>query len=264
MLALSSLDAVLTALRTAHRIDVAAYTLHGPVLHALEAAARRGAAVNVELEARPFDDRGDRLARENARIARELRRNGADAALEHGEHAKAIVADATEFLDGKNWHDGDLIVSDDDPLDAGAIPAVKHAALEEERRLIDGAKRNDGTIVESESFGCCNAVFAALERLARAGSAPRLLVCENELRGNRRERAVLERLVCDGACVRVTSDSEKLAACGRGAWLGSANATLAIPGDESADWGTRTGDPAIARAVRERLEAQWQSARVFR
>ena len=263
MLALSSFDRVLGALGTAQRIEVAAYTLHGPVLQAVEAAARRGAAVKVELEGAPFNDRGHRLARENRRVAAELRRCGADAVLARGKHAKAIVADSTLYLDGKNWRPDDLILSEDDPSEAAAIPAIKHEALEEERRLIDAGTRNDDTIVESESFGGYNAVFAALERLARAGAGPRLLVCERDLSGNARERALLERLSGDGVRVRVSRDSEKLAACGDGAWLGSANATLAIPGDEEADWGVETRDPAIARAVRERLETNWKSARDF-
>ena len=261
MLALSSLDDVLQSLRGARRIEVKAYTLHGPVLNAVETAARRGASVKVELESAPFNDRGHRLARENGRIAAELRRFGADAVLARGEHTKAIVADSTLYLDGKNWHRGDLIVSENDPSQAAAIPAMKHEALEEERRLIDGAKPNGDTIVESESFGCCNAVFAALERSARAGASPRLLVCGRDLQGNARERELLEQLVSEGVRVRVTTDSEKLAACGDGAWLGSANATVAIPGDEEADWGVRTGDPSLAGEVRRRLEAQWRDAR---
>jgi hypothetical protein len=261
MLALSSFDSVLRAVRTARRVEVAAYTLHGPVLQAVEAAARRGAVVTVELEGAPFNDRGHRLARENRRIAAELRRCGADAVFARGEHAKAIVADSTLYLDGKNWRSDDLIVSEDDPSEAAVIPAIKHAALEEERRLIDGAQPLDDAIVETESFGCCNAVLAALERLARAGAAPRLLVCKSDLTGNARERALLERLTSQGVSVRVSSDSEKLAACGDAAWLGSANATLAIPGDEETDWGVDTRDAAIVRAVRERLEARWRSAR---
>jgi phosphatidylserine/phosphatidylglycerophosphate/cardiolipin synthase-like enzyme len=263
MLALSSLHAVLDALQTARRIDAKAYTLHGPVLRALEAAGRRGAVVNVELAKDPFDDRRGRLRCENRRVAAELRENGVRATLVRGEHAKTIAADSMLYLDAKNWNLGDLIVAEDDPARAAAIPAVKHAALEEERRLIEGAARSDDAIVESESFGCCNAVYAALERLARKGAAPRLLVCERELRGNRRERAALHRLAREGVRVRITSDSEKLAACGDGAWLGSANATVAIPGDENADWGTQTREPAIAVAVRKRLEERWQSARAY-
>jgi hypothetical protein len=263
MLALSSFDRVLRALGSARHVEVAAYTLHGPVLHAVEAAARRGAAVKVELEGAPFNDRGHRLARENRRIAAELRGCGADAVLERGEHAKAIVADSTLYLDGKNWRSDDLILSEDDPSEAAAIPAIKHVALEEERALIDGAQRGDDTIVESESFGCFHAVYAALKRLANAGAAPRLLVCERDLAGNTHERALLERLAAEGVRVRLSRDSEKLAASGDGAWLGSANATLAIPGREEADWGARTHDPAIAGAVRERLQANWESARDF-
>lgn len=261
MLALSSFDSVLRAVRTERHIEVWAYTLHGPMLSAVEAAARRGASVRVELEDAPFDDRGHRLAHENRRVAAELRRCGADAVLTRGEHTKAVLAGSTLYLDGKNWRSDDLIVSEDDPSRAAAIPAIKHEALEEERALVDGAQRSDDAIVESESFGCCNAVFAALERLARAGAAPRLLVCRRDLSGNTRERELLTKLAAEGVRVRVSRDSEKLAACGDGAWLGSANATIAIPGDEEADWGVRTRDPAIVHAVRERLEAQWQSAR---
>ena len=263
MLALSSFGAVLAALRTARRVDVAAYTLHGPVLRAVEEAARRGASVKVELEGHPFNDRAHHLARENRRVASELRRFGADAVLVDGEHAKAIVTDSILDLDDKNWHNGDLVVSENDPSRAAAIPAMKHVALEEERRLLDGAQRNDDAIVESESFGCCNAVFAALERLGRAGASPRLLVCDRELQHNGRERALLQRLVSEGVRVRVSTDSEKLAACGDDAWLGSANATVAIPGDEDTDWGVRTGDPAIAGEVRRRLETHWEAARAF-
>jgi hypothetical protein len=219
--------------------------------------------VKVELEGSPFHDRAHRLARENRRVAAELRRSGADAVLARGEHAKAIVADSKLYLDGKNWRAGDLIVSEDDPAEVAAIPNLKHEALEEERRLIDGAKPADDTIVESESFGWCNAVFSALERLARSGAAPRVLVCERDLQGNARERALLERLSSEGARVRVSSDSEKLAACGDGSWIGSANATVAIPGDEEVDWGLRMRDPQIVDAVRERLEMRWQSARDF-
>jgi hypothetical protein len=219
--------------------------------------------VKVELEDAPFNDRGHRLAQENRRIAAELRRSGADAVLARGEHAKAIAADSTLYLDGKNWRADDLIVSEDDPREAARISALKHEALEEERRLIDAGTRNDDTIVESESFGCCNAVYAALKRLANAGAAPRLLVCERDLAGNARERALLERLAGEGVRVRVSRDSEKLAACGDGAWLGSANATFAIPGKEEADWGVGTRDPAIARAVRQRLETTWDIARAF-
>jgi hypothetical protein len=263
MLALSSFDAVMAALRGARRISVTAYTLHGPALRALEEAARRGADVRVTLEGRPFDDRDNRLTRENGRVADELRGCGAEAALVPGEHAKSISADGTLYLDGKNWHRGDLIVSESDPSRAAAVPAIKHEALEEERKLIESAKKSDGTIVESESFGCCNAVSAALERLGRAGAAPRLLVCERELRENPRERALLEKLVAEGVRVRVSGDSEKLAACGDGAWLGSANATIAAPPEDIPDWGVRTRDPAIVYAVRNRLEMQWGAARVL-
>jgi len=260
MLALSSLGAVLRALGTAHRIDVEAYTLHGPVLRAVEAAARRGADVNVALDGEPYNDSKRHLASENQRLVDELRASGADAVLQRALHAKTIAADATLYLDGKNWHGDDLILSES-AAQSHSVAMVKHEALEEERKLIAGAQKSDGVIVESESFGCCNAVYAALERLARAGGAPRLLVSERELHGNERERRALGRLVAEGARVRVCRDSEKLAAAGDGAWLGSANATLAAPAEDSIDWGLRTRDKTIVAAVRQRLEGQWASAR---
>ncbi|MBV9718880.1 MAG: hypothetical protein JOZ77_06150 [Candidatus Eremiobacteraeota bacterium] len=256
MLALSSSAELLQALARAARIDVEAYTLSGPVLRAVETAARRGAHVAVHLEETPYN--AGHLATENRKVASQLRRAGANAALEHPLHAKEIVTDGTLYLDEKNWRPGDLILRDDDAADASTIPQIKHEALEYERRLLDGARRDDEVIVESESFGCCNAVYSELKTMG--ADAPRLLVCERELRGNRRELAILEALTAKGVRVRVCSDSEKLAVAGDRAWLGSANATLAAPAADGPDWGLCTGDADIVRAVRARLESEWRRA----
>lgn len=126
---------------------------------------------------------------------------------------------------------------EDDPAAARAIPMIKHEALAQEAVLLDGAPKSAGVIVESESFGCCNGVYGRLRALAHAGAAPRLLVSERELRGNAREREVLEALVREGARVRVCDDSEKLAVAGDRVWLGSANATVAFGGSDCIDWG---------------------------
>ena len=264
MVELSSTSALLAGMARAKEIAVEAYTLHGSVLSAAESAARQGAHVAVRLAGQLYDDRGGGLARENGRVAAELRQSGAEVTLEPGLHCKAIAVDGSLYLDGKNWHEGDLVLRDSDPADAGKISATKRDALESEGELLRGARAADGAIVESESFGCCNGVFYALRSLGRSGAAPRLLVSARDLRGNDRERRALDELVSDGVKVRVCGDSEKLAAVGDRAWLGSANATVAAGKWNMIDWGLSTGDATIASAVRRRLEAEWAVARDFR
>ncbi|MBV8579945.1 MAG: hypothetical protein JOZ86_04865, partial [Candidatus Eremiobacteraeota bacterium] len=91
MFTLSTTDAIVSGLSSAKKIEAHAYTLHGHVLHALEAAARRGAHVVVELERRPFDN--PRLAEENKRVVEEMRAAGADARLADPVHAKSVIED---------------------------------------------------------------------------------------------------------------------------------------------------------------------------
>jgi hypothetical protein len=261
MLALRSIGDVLTTLARARHIDVQAYTLHGPVLAAVEDAARRGAEVTVELEGRPFESSNGHLAAENRRLARELRSAGAVTRLGHPLHAKAIVADGTLYLDEKNWGKRDLVLREDDPVEARAIPMDKRDALDREANLLSEARAGDDAIVESESFGSSNVVEHTLAALGLAGASPRLLVSERELRADARERNLLDRLMCEGVRVRVCADSEKLAASGDRAWLGSANATSPYGRGAMTDWGISTGDAAIVGAVRARLERQWATAR---
>jgi hypothetical protein len=258
---LSSMGDVCRALGTARQVDLQAYTVWGPALHAVEAAARRGAQVTVRLEGQPFNN--PHLAKENQNVAAQLRAAGATVTLGHPLHAKALTVDGTLYLDEKNWRPGDLVLQVDDPAEAAEIPMIKHEALAREGQLIDGTSSCDRVLVESESFGCCNKVYSELRQAALAGAAPRLLVSSRELSGNVREREVLEALVRDGATVRVCDDSEKLAVAGDAAWLGSANATIAAPASDSTDWGLDTRNATIVAAVRSRLETQWQSARAF-
>lgn len=264
MLYLSSTRQMLAALSHAREIDAQGYTLHGPVLHALEGAARHGAHVVVRLEGRPYGDPNGSLARENSRLVAQLRDAGADAQLGHPLHAKAIAVDSTLYLDDRNWSLRDLVLRDDDPADVASIPAAKHEALAAEAQLLRGARAGDGVVVESESFGCCNAVYSALIDLGQAGASPRLLICASELRGNDRERRVLERLVHDGVRVRVCNASDKLAVAGDRAWCGSANATVAFGESDMPDWGVCTRDDAIVIAVRERIEAEWVKGKDFK
>jgi hypothetical protein len=255
---LSSMGQVCGALRGARKIDLQAYTVWGPALKAVKAAARRGAQVTVELEGHPFNN--PHLAKENEKVAAQLRAAGAAVTLGHPLHAKALTVDGTLYLDEKNWRPGDLVLRVDDPAEAAEIPMIKHEALACEGQLIDGASSADRVIVESESFGCCNKVYSELRQVALAGAAPRLLVSSRELSGNARERELLEALVRDGVSVRVCDDSEKLAVAGDVAWLGSANATIAAPDSDSTDWGLDTCNATIVTAVRSRLEEEWQRA----
>lgn len=262
MLQLSSMQDVIEAVALARNVALQAYTLHGPVLRALESAARHGAHVRVQLEARPYEHGSRRLAEENARIADELRKAGVDARLEDRIHAKTISIDGTLYLDEKNWHDGDIVLRDDDAADAASIAMTKHDALAREGAML--ARGGDGLMVESESFGSGNATYAALKALGLAGAAPRLLVSENDLRGNERERGALENLVRDGVRVNLCKDSAKLAVAGDSAWLGSANATYADGKWAMPDWGLCTGDAAIVDAVRKRLDLDWAASEKFK
>ncbi len=264
MLRLSSTGEVIESLASAREVYVEAYTLHGPILRALEGAAIRGVHVVVRLESRPYDDARGHLAEENVRVAGELCAAGVDARLADPVHAKRISIDGTLYLDEKNWHGGDIVLRDDDPAEAAAIPMTKHDALAQEARLLGQPAARAGAIVETESFGAANATYAALRTLGLSGAKPKLLVSENDLRGNARERSALEDLVRDGVRVRVCRDSAKLAVAGDCAWVGSANATYADGKWAMPDWGLCTGDATIVDAVRSRLESDWQTAKEFR
>jgi hypothetical protein len=264
VLALSSTSEVLHRVAAAKEITVEAYTLGQPVLRALEDAARRGTHVVVRLEGRPYDDAKHRLSKENARIADGLRAAGATADLTGRVHAKEISVDGTLYLDEKNWRRDDIVLREDDSTEAASIPTTKDKALAEESRLLRNALPADDVIVESESFGSFNPTYFALKALGRAGAAPRLLVCANDLHRTGRERSALEDLVRAGVRVRVCKDSAKLAAARDGVWLGSANATYAYGRWDMPDWGLCTKKPEIVNVVRGRLEAEWQSGKEFR
>jgi phosphatidylserine/phosphatidylglycerophosphate/cardiolipin synthase-like enzyme len=262
MAELSSMAQVFRAISEAGRIDLQAYTVWGPVLKAVGAAAHRGAEVTIHLEGDPFNN--PHLAKENRNVAAQLRAAGATVTLGYPLHAKVLAVDGTLYLDDQNWHPGDLVLKVDDPAEVAKIPMIKHEALACEGRVIDGATSTDRVIVESESFGCCNKVYRELRQAALAGAAPRLLVSARDLSGNAREREVIEALVRDGVTARICGDSEKLAVAGTAAWVGSANATIAAPGSDSTDWGLNTRNAEIVAAVRARLEDEWQTAKPFK
>jgi hypothetical protein len=288
MIRLSRTADVQAAISNARDVDVLAYTLRrGPVLGALEAAASRGARVKVRLEGAPFHDSGGSLALHNRRIVDELARFGIDARLAHADpaganeapvHAKAVVADGCLFLDDRNWGADDFIVADGDadavrsvidavdgnaPYDSAdsAFAIGKRGALAREAELLRRAHIGDDVIVESESFGYGNPVYAALDELGKRGVAPRLLVSAREAATNGREARALARLASDGVAVRVTRGTEKFALVDDRAWIGSANASPACGNPDMIDWGLCTGDSPTVAAARQRVEARWATAR---
>lgn len=261
MLALSSTGEVVERLAHAETVSAEAYTLGAPLVRALAAAARGGALVSVALEAHPYEDRNGSLGRLNARIVQRLRAAGVDACLRDGLHAKEIAVDGTLYLDEKNWRDNDIVVRLDGGRDKRAVATSKSGALAQEGRLLAGAAPGEDVIVATESLGAGNATYAALADLAKRGLKPRLLVTRRVLRETPRERALLAHLERDGVRVRSCDDSAKLAAVGDRAWLGSANATYAGGRWDMSDWGLDSADPAVASAVRQRLEDDWASAK---
>jgi len=263
MLALSSTGEVVERLAHAETVRAEAYTLGAPLVRALAAAARRGARVSVALEAHPYEDRNGSLGRLNARIVERLRAAGVQACLRDGLHAKEMAIDGALYLDEKNWRGDDIVVRLDGAGDRRAVATSRSCALADEGRLLAGAGPGDDVIVESESLGAGNATYAALVELARRGRKPRLLVTRRVLRETPRERALLAHLVRDGVRVRCCDDSAKLAAVGDRAWLGSANATYAGGRWDMSDWGLDTANPEVTSAVRQRLEADWASAKPY-
>lgn len=289
MIRLSATSEAAADVLAARCVDVLAYTLRrGPLLGALETAAERGAHVRVRLEGAPFGDTAGALAKYNRRIAGELARCGADVRLARATpassgdppvHAKALVADGKLFLDDRNWGEGDFVVADSDggavrevvdAIEGRAVHDVpsapfafsKNGALQREATLLREARAGDAAVVESESFGYANPVYAALDEFARRGGAPRLLVSSREAR-NARERAALTRLARDGVDVRLTTSTEKFAVVGAQAWIGSANASPDFQKPEMIDWGLTTTDAATVAAARARVESRWSTAKPF-
>ncbi len=286
MISLSSSAELVSAMQLARDISLTAYTLpSGSVLDALTSAAKRGAHVKVRLEGYIYNDDGT-VSAANTQAIEALTRAGADAQLVHEHvdapdamlHFKGAVIDRTLFLDDRNWPDdgADTILRDtfapdtqmardaasgkgDEPTRFFAVR--KRDALVSEARLIREAHCGDDVIIESESFGESNAVYAAIDDAAKRGAHVRLLVSERDIRDNSNEQAALARLVADGVQAGTCDADEKFAVVGESrGWLGSANATAAFNRPDQLDWGMRTDDPAITAHVRTAFESRWSTA----
>lgn len=287
MIALDSASGFIHTLAAAQRIALTAYTLReGRVLNALEAAARRGAAVTVRLERDPLDDAAGTLHQANAAALAALRKAGASAeATKPGEpvlHLKAAVVDGVAWLDDRNWASGgaERILRDTDPDDVAAVASAVAGGPGSDAHLAttkSGAQRLEAEViaragaeplaVESESFGN-GAIYSALLHRAEAHLPTRLIVAGREAAetGNRTERAHLKHLAALGVEIREgnagTGDlDEKLVVTAGDAWVGSANATYAR-GNYGAqrDWGLTTHDPTVIDGLRAAFERNWSAA----
>ncbi len=285
MVTLSSQAQLLRALDRAKEVTLVAYLLpRGAVFDALAAAARRGARVTVRLEGKPYYDARGGVHRLNRSAVAELTRAGADARLvdEDGVgpslHAKAAVVDGALYLDDVNFSHGasGTILRDSTPTDAQMLrdaidrrsdpPSTTFAlrksdALTLEAALLARARANADVVVESESIGTGSAIYSKLERLGRAGCAPRLLVSRQALSDE--EHRVLAHLSASGVGVRVCNSNEKFALTGNRAWVGSANATSSYYDGDQLDWGVRTRNTSIVAELRTRFESRWSQARPF-
>ncbi|HVS46157.1 MAG TPA: phospholipase D-like domain-containing protein [Verrucomicrobiae bacterium] len=270
MIALSSVDQLVCAVRNAREVTFGAYVLHpGRLMSALEDAARAGVRLHVRAEAQPYRNGGGGQA--NAAAVARLRALGADAIVVDGLHFKGAVVDRALFLDDRNWADrGDTILRDDDPRDVGlARDAVsgrpvastdrlavrKVDALALEARVLADASANADIEVETESFSFGPQLYETVAHLAKLGRHVRLLVDRRDLAGNPRERVALTDLARDGVQIRNCASTEKFAVAGRRAWVGSANATYGVPTQR--DWGIRTESHAIVDHLRTTFEANW-------
>lgn len=278
MLALSTTNDVLAAMRHAHSITFTSYVLRpGRVLSALQEAASRGERVIVRLEGRPYADSSGALHQFNEDAVASLRADGANASLRVAEgaplHFKSAVIDGrVVFLDDRNWPDDgqDTILRDTDMRDVRAAAAAtrgrsrayaplatrKDPALALEARAIYAAGNSgEGADVESESFGY-GRIFAALLHDADRQLPVRLIVSQRDLQP--RTRSALDKLCRHGVAVRISANDEKMAVTAGQAWLGSANATRGI--EEQIDWGIRIYDRPVIAALQSRFATTWNAA----
>lgn len=269
-LSLSSVPDVLARIGSAHDVAFGSYFLpRGGMRDALVDAARRGAHVDVTLQADPY--RNPFGGRCNADAARMLRAAGATVSLLPSAsapfHLKAAVCDGVAYLDDRNWtkRGPEIVVGDDDPTDVGlvrdalaghggadaALATRKDVALAREVALVEGA-RDVPVIVETERVAT-SPLTRALREHARAG-APTTLVVARATRRSPQEASAIKQLVADGVAVRVGGSNQKLALAGRAAWIGSGNATGASGRTAGQlEWGMLTRDRTLVGAVRSAL-----------
>jgi phosphatidylserine/phosphatidylglycerophosphate/cardiolipin synthase-like enzyme len=124
------------------------------------------------------------------------------------------------------------------------------------------ASRGDRIDVETETISTRAAAYSELKRLAGKGVHCRLLLSSKRLDAKTRDAA--KRLCDAGVTVRAVASTDKLAIKnGRYAWVGSANATSAFYNGDQTDWGLRTHDSKLVRAIESRFDANWRVGRAL-
>ncbi len=281
MVSLSSTAEMLRAVHTAKNVTFSAYVMRrgSAIEEALKSAAAHGAHVSVRLNgffnghngtAQMYADNVDAVAQlNNARV---------DARLVHyadndgpSLHMKAVVCDRVAYLDDCNWVGRDeTVVRDDNKTD---VQAIQKAAsyMHVNARLVQLSKaralKSEAALVRSSADGVdviaeevrSSPVFKALQKVARAHGNVRLLVSPDGVKGTYRD--AVEQLKGAGVRVRVSHRTEKFAVSRNGrAWIGSANATsLKFDGDQ-VEWGLRTHNSTIVRALHSRFDAAWRDS----
>jgi hypothetical protein len=256
-----------------------------PVEQALEAAAQRGARVQVRLDGYLWGGTAAMYAA-NARAFVGLRLAGADVQIVHlragdgpGLHMKAAVCDGVAFLDDCNWNgDNDTVLMDADAAQVrairraalqhdvaavGALSLDKRDALRDEAGMIRRAKRGEAVNVESEALHP-SAVTGALREAAKAGARCRVLISEYSFKTNAKTRAEAASLEKAGVFVRAVGSSEKLAVVGaRHAWVGSADATSTWLDGDRIEWSVHSASPPIVRGLAAHFRAHWKDSKAL-
>jgi len=273
------------ALAAAHEIALGSFELgpKQPIVHELEAATDRGAAVTVTLASSAFwlseAARGSIVAGNQA-VANDLRARGADvrfAGPNEMFHIKAAVVDGVVYLDDRNWAAAGpqtmlridnagateavrraLREAPPDGLGPPDLALTKSAALSLEAAVLARPETRE-VDVETETF-TAGPIAEALMASARAGLPTRLLVANDrqEISGEH-ESAALVAARAAGVEIRTVGVSEKLAIAGDVAWTGSANASWSD--EHSIDWGFVARERPLVDELAAAFATNWRASK---
>ena len=270
-----------TKLSTAKTICFSAYVFTSASFSALDAAVKSGANETVVLpEEEMSGDAGDanRLAADGAHIVYD--RGVSTPPL----HAKLALVDGSAYLDGRNWDTTDIVISDTDAADDGAIAnglaldptsssnldTLKSLALAREAAQITAAAPTAGVTVRfmTESFGDGAAnVISALEAAASNGATVEVVVLGSYVQGNPSEAALLTTLKSPPYDMRVrlnpASGSEKMTLISNRStgWFGSSNATsFGSNSSNYIDWGLAVADPLVLGSLQSYFDSVYATS----
>jgi len=286
-ISLTDVSRLIDQIRHASTVEVAAYELSpwSDMTKALTAAADRGASVDVVVGGGAFGQAKD----DNVATLTALSYHGC--ILDNGannltlakcrlhitpnpQHVKVAVVDGEVYVSDRNFtahtrselvvHDqlpGDRLVFERAVLgDAGGnehLWTTKRDALAAEGRMLFD-RRSREVRTETESFGPGTSVYRGLLARARAGDRVRLIVSRVEYNNSSAERHAVADLRNVGADVRVGRSNEKMTVDGDNVWMGSTNATAALP--DQIDWGMMFRDASLASKLSSQFDRNWDDA----